>query len=150
MIYILRNSHSPECQGGKPLLLTVAVINFSDGKCDKKLKSILGWGENIVEKGKMVVDRTHFLMFPSFFRLPFHLRVVKSLDRAINSTKRQNFRLVRIKSICRRQNKCNLKTEILLGMVRKHCGKGENAGYQHFLLFPQCFQKASFSRSLKV
>ena len=22
-------------------------------------------------------------------------------------------------------------------------GKGENAGYQHFLLFPQCFQKAS-------
>ena len=27
---------------------------------------------------------------------------------------------------------------------------GENAGYQHFLLFPQCFQKASFSGSLKV
>ena len=23
-------------------------------------------------------------------------------------------------------------------------GKGENADYQHFLLFPQCFQKASF------
>ena len=23
-------------------------------------------------------------------------------------------------------------------------GKGENAGYQHFLIFPQCFQKASF------
>ena len=21
-------------------------------------------------------------------------------------------------------------------------GKGENAGYQHFLLFPQCFQRA--------
>ena len=29
-------------------------------------------------------------------------------------------------------------------------GKGGNAGCQHFLLFPQCFQKASFSRSLKV
>ena len=28
-------------------------------------------------------------------------------------------------------------------------GKGENAGYQHFLLFPQCFQKASISGSLK-
>ena len=24
-------------------------------------------------------------------------------------------------------------------------GKGENAGNQHFLLFPQCFQKAFFS-----
>ena len=28
--------------------------------------------------------------------------------------------------------------------------KGENAGNQHFLLFPQCFQKASFSGSLRV
>ena len=27
---------------------------------------------------------------------------------------------------------------------------GENAGYQQFLLFPQCFQKASFLGSLKV
>ena len=29
-------------------------------------------------------------------------------------------------------------------------GKEENAGYQHFLYFPQCFQKALSSRSLKV
>ena len=28
--------------------------------------------------------------------------------------------------------------------------KGENAGYQHFLLFPLCFQKALSSRLLKV
>ena len=27
---------------------------------------------------------------------------------------------------------------------------GENAGYQQFLLFPQCFQKAYFSGSSKV
>ena len=29
-------------------------------------------------------------------------------------------------------------------------GKGENAGYQHFLLFPHCFQYASYTGSLKV
>ena len=29
-------------------------------------------------------------------------------------------------------------------------GKGENAGYQHFLLFPQCFPKPSSLGSLKV
>ena len=29
-------------------------------------------------------------------------------------------------------------------------GKGENAGYQHFLLFPKCFQKPSSPGSLKV
>ena len=28
--------------------------------------------------------------------------------------------------------------------VENIVGKGENAGYQHFLLFPQCFQKTSF------
>ena len=29
--------------------------------------------------------------------------------------------------------------------VENIVGKGENAAYQHYLLFPQCFQKASFS-----
>ena len=29
-------------------------------------------------------------------------------------------------------------------------GREENAGYQHFLLFPQCFQKPSLSESLKA
>ena len=34
--------------------------------------------------------------------------------------------------------------------VENIVGKGENAGYQHFLLFHQCFQEASFSGSLKL
>ena len=29
-------------------------------------------------------------------------------------------------------------------------GKGENAGYQHFLLFLQCFPEPSFLGSLKA
>ena len=32
----------------------------------------------------------------------------------------------------------------------KNMGKGENDGQQHFLLFPQCFQKAFSFGSLKV
>ena len=65
----------------------------------------------------------------------------------------RNNELVQIERIFRRQNKFNLKTEFFfsfLGCVQNIAGKGGNAGYQHFLLFPQCFQKASFSRSLKV
>ena len=33
--------------------------------------------------------------------------------------------------------------------VENTVGKGENAGYQHFLLFPQCFEKASFPDTSK-
>ena len=49
-------------------------------------------------------------------------------------------------------DKLNLaeKLEFLLIRVENIVGKGENAGYQHFLLFPQCFQQASISGSLKV
>ena len=42
------------------------------------------------------------------------------------------------------------KMKFVLEMVENIVGKGENACYQHFLLFKQNFQKASFSRSLKV
>ena len=38
----------------------------------------------------------------------------------------------------------------LFERVENIVGKGENAGNQHFLLFPQCFQKASFLGLLKV
>ena len=44
----------------------------------------------------------------------------------------------------------NQKLEFAVGRVENIVGKGENAGYQHFLLFPQCFQKVSFFGSLKV
>ena len=37
----------------------------------------------------------------------------------------------------------------LYDRVENTVGKGENAGYQHFLLFPQCFQKASFPEASK-
>ena len=49
-------------------------------------------------------------------------------------------------------NKINViqKLNFVLGRVENIVGKGENAGYQHFLLFPQCFEKLSFSGSLKV
>ena len=38
----------------------------------------------------------------------------------------------------------------VLDRVENIVGKGENAGYQHFLLSEQSFQKPSCPRSLKV
>ena len=41
------------------------------------------------------------------------------------------------------------KLKFDLQRVENNVGKGENAGYKHFLLVTQCFQKAFSSRSLK-
>ena len=38
----------------------------------------------------------------------------------------------------------------LFDTVENTGGKGENAGYQHFLHFPECFPKPSIIKSLKV
>ena len=40
--------------------------------------------------------------------------------------------------------------EVVFHRIKNIVGKEENAGYQHFLLFPQCFQKAFFSSVSKV
>ena len=40
--------------------------------------------------------------------------------------------------------------KFVLERVEKIVGEGENVGYKHFLLFPKCFKKASYTGSLKV
>ena len=42
------------------------------------------------------------------------------------------------------------KLKFVLGRLENIVGKGGNAGYQHFLLFPQFFQKASCTGSFKI
>ena len=42
------------------------------------------------------------------------------------------------------------KLKFGFGGVKNIVGKGENACYQHFLLFPLCFQKLCFLDALKV
>ena len=42
------------------------------------------------------------------------------------------------------------KLKFDMGRVENIVGKGENAVYQYFLLFPHCFQEASYTGSLKV
>ena len=58
--------------------------------------------------------------------------------------------LSKLKAFADDKNKVIEKLKFDMGRVENLVGKEENAGYQHFLLFPQCFQKLSFVRSLKV
>ena len=49
-------------------------------------------------------------------------------------------------------DKLNATQNVKVAIHRKEniVGKEENAGYQHFLHFPQCFQKAFSSTASKV
>ena len=59
------------------------------------------------------------------------------------------FRLAQTESICR-QIKCYSKFKVVFHRTENIVGKEENAGYQHFPLFPQCFQKAFSSSASKA
>ena len=62
----------------------------------------------------------------------------------------KNFDITKLKAFA--DDKSNIaKIKIsLFDRVENTVGKGENAGYQHFLLFPQCFQKSCSLGSLEV
>ena len=55
-----------------------------------------------------------------------------------------------LKALADHRLKVTEKLKFVSGRVENIEGNGENAGYQHFLLFPQCVLKACFSRLLKV
>ena len=65
-------------------------------------------------------------------------------------TEGQDFIPSNNESIYRRPSKSNWKFEFARGTVGNIVGKGENAGKQHFLLFPQCFQKMYLLWQVKI
>ena len=52
--------------------------------------------------------------------------------------------LSKLKAFVDDNSNVNQRWKFPLGTLENNVGKEENAGYQHFLLFPQCFQKASY------
>ena len=85
-----------------------------------------------------------------YFLFSHTLSVVSSISCAIFNSLPNNNVLdwTKFKALLR----TNVATIIIsvFDRVENNVGKGENAGYQHFLLFPQCFQKYSFSGSLTL
>ena len=84
---------------------------------------------------------SHNVFYPSQSKLKFLIHFLPN-DKILDWFKLKTFV----------DNKINVteKLKFVFGRVENIVGKGENAGYQHFLLFPQCFQMASYSGSLKV
>ena len=60
-----------------------------------------------------------------------------------------NLRLFQTESVCRRNFQFDENGRKPYKRVENTVGKGEIARYEQFLLFPQCFQKASFRGAAK-
>ena len=90
------------------------------------------------------------LLFSQCFEI-FSFVVVKSQDPFVNPLPNGKFfDWFKLKAFANDKLNVTVKMKFVLGTVEHIVGKGGNAGYQHFLLFPQCFQKASYIGSLKV
>ena len=55
-----------------------------------------------------------------------------------------------LKAFANDKSKAATMVEFVAESVGNNVGEGKNAGYQHLLLFPHCFQKALFSRVIKT
>ena len=67
-----------------------------------------------------------------------------------NSTNDRILALTKFKALADNKIIVTQKLKFVLGREEYIVGKGENAGNQHFLLFPQCFLKLSFPGVSKV
>ena len=97
----------------------------------------------MVGKGE-IAGYQHFLLFPQCFQkasFSGSLKVVIVLE-TVNSL--PNGKILHWSKHADDKFKVAKIMIFVLDRVENIVGKGENAGYQHFLLFPQCFQKASF------
>ena len=94
------------------------------------LKHIIGKGE--------YTGSQHFLLFKQYFLLLNSFPDKKILD------------WFKLKAFADGNINISEKFKFVLGRVENIVGKGENADYQHFLLYPQCFQTASYTGSLRV
>ena len=76
-----------------------------------------------------------------FTKLPNH-RVLKSCVDSLQNNKILDYS--KFKAFAGDKIIMTQKLKFVLERVEDIVGKGENAGYQHFLLFPQCFQNLFF------
>ena len=91
-----------------------------------------------------------FLLFPVFSKGLFPTAstgviVWEWVNSLLND---KSFNLSKLKAFADEKINVAQNLKFVYDRVENIVGKGENAGYQHFLLFPQCFQKSVFVKSL--
>ena len=121
-------------------------------KFDENGRKLSKWVENTGGKGE-IARYKQFLLFPQCFQKACFPGASKGVIvwEWVNSL--PNNKLVdwsNLKAFAE-DKVCVTKTlKFVLGRVENILGNEENAGFQHFLLFPECFQKSLSSGLLKV
>ena len=97
-----------------------------------------------------LLNKTLIFVSHSFCRLLF-LSIWSSLEdwSTVNFLPNDKS-FVQLKAFAADNLKAAQMPEFFSDRVENNVGKGENAGYQHFLLFPQCFQKAPSTGPLRL
>ena len=89
------------------------------------------------------MQKEEFLEMTTYFPHLFPFQISSS-DCLLNSL--PNIKILdwsRFKAFAEDKISVTQKFEFVYGRAENIVGKGENAGYQYFLLFSQCFQNAS-------
>ena len=123
--------------------------NFKFDENGRKLSKLV---ENTVGKGE-IARYEQFLLFPQCFQkahFPGASKGVIVWEWVNSSPNDKILDFSKMKALADDKIIVADKLKFVLGRVENIVGKEENAFYQHFLHFQKCFQKAYFSRLLKV
>ena len=110
----------------------------------QKLKFILGRIENIVGKGENA-GYQHFLLFPQSFQKVSYA----GLGKELTLSQTTNFRVLQTKGFADNNFKFDENGRKFTKRSENTVGKGGNAHYEQFLLFPQFFQRTCATDRLK-
>ena len=127
-------------------------VNQNSRKFSKRVENTVGKGE--------IARYEQFLLFPQCFQKACFpgaskgvtewewVKTINSLpnDKFLDRSKFKAFGDDKLNAACR-LNAAAMMISLLDG-VENTVGKGKNAGYQHFLVFPQCFPKSTSLGSL--
>ena len=114
----------------------------------KMAESYLNRQKTLWEKKKLLITSNFSFSHSVFKRLIFQGHQKVSL-RGNGLTLHKFLDLSKLNAFAEDKIKVTQYLKFVLESIENIVERGEYAGYQHFLLFPQCFKDGSFSGSLK-
>ena len=106
--------------------------------------------ENIAGKEENAGNNNVSTAFIFLYVNALNLDQFKILSRVNRLPKNKIFDRSKLKALADDKMNMMQNSKFVLGKVENIMGKGENTGYQYFLLFLQCFHEPSASVSIKV